>query len=46
MSSAVQTKRVFLTAMAAVTLPAVSGCGMMSGMMNKQSNMVAFTTQL
>lgn len=46
MSSAVQTKRVFLTAIAAVTLAAVSGCGMMSGMMNKQSNMVAFTTQL
>ena len=46
MSSAVQTKRIFLTAIAAVTLAAVSGCGMMSGMMNKQSNMVAFTTQL
>ena len=46
MSSTVQTKRVFLTAIAAVTLAGVSGCGMMSGMMNKQSNMVAFTTQL
>ena len=42
MSSTVQTTRVFLTTIAAVTVAAVSGCGMM----NKQSNMVAFTTQL
>lgn len=42
MSSAGQTTRVFLTALAAVTVAAVTGCGMMS----KQSNMVAFTTQL
>ena len=42
MSSAAQTTRVFLTIMAAVTVVAVTGCGMM----NKQANMVAFTTQL
>ena len=35
-------KRVFLTTIAAVTVVAISGCGMM----NKQSNIVAFTTQL
>ena len=42
MSSARQTTRIFLATIAAVTVAAVTGCGMM----NKQSNMVAFTTQL
>ncbi len=37
-----QTTRVFLTIIAAVTVAAVTGCGMMK----KQSNMVAFSTQL
>lgn len=37
-----QSKRVFLTGVAAVMVAAVTGCGMMT----KQSNMVAFTTQL
>ena len=37
-----QSKRVFLTTIATVAVAAVTGCGMM----NKQSNMVAFTTQL
>ena len=41
-----QTKRVFLITIATVSVAAVTGCGMMNGMMNKQSNMVAFTTQL
>ena len=42
MLSAGQIKRVFLIGVAAATVAAVTGCGMMS----KQSNMVAFTTQL
>ena len=42
MSSDRPGKRVFLTTIAAVTVVAISGCGMM----NKQSNIVAFTTQL
>ena len=42
MSTAPQTKRVFLTTIAAVAVVAVTGCGMMS----RQSNMAAFTTQL
>ena len=42
MSSARQTTRVFLTTIAAVTVMTVTGCGMM----NRQSNMAAFTTQL
>ena len=46
MSSAPRTTRVFLITIAAVTVAAVTGCGMINGMMNKQSNMVAFTTQL
>ena len=46
MSSAGQTTRVVLTIMAAITVAAVTGCGMMSKQSNKQSNMVAFTTQL
>ena len=46
MSSAGQTTRVVLTIMAAVTVAAVTGCGMMNKQSNKQSNMVAFTTQL
>ena len=46
MSSAPRTTRVFLITIAAVTVAAVTGCGMMSKQSNKQSNMVAFTTQL
>lgn len=46
MSSAPRATRVFLITIAAVTVAAVTGCGMINGMMNKQSNMVAFTTQL
>ena len=46
MSSAPRTTRVFLITIAAVTAFAATGCGMINGMMNKQSNMVAFTTQL
>ena len=46
MSSAGQTTRVVLTIMSAVTVAAVTGCGMMNKQANKQSNMVAFTTQL
>ena len=42
MSSSSKTTRVFLTTLAAVSVVAIGGCGMM----NKQSNMVAFTTQL
>ena len=42
MSSIRRTTRVFLATIAAVTVMAVTGCGMM----NRQSNMVAFTTQL
>ena len=42
MSPARQTTRVFLTTITAVAVVAVTGCGMMS----RQSNMAAFTTQL
>lgn len=42
MASARQTIRVFVVTMAAVAVAGIVGCGMM----NRQSNLVAFTTQL
>jgi CHRD domain len=42
MSTALKNTRYFLAAAGALTVVALAGCGMM----NKQSNLVAFTTQL
>lgn len=41
-----QVSRLTITAFAALAVTAITGCGMMSGMMGQQSNLVTLTTQL